>query len=116
MRGENERFEKSKNYALQLLTSQEEMREIWLYGSYARGIYRYGSDIDLYAVTNVTLSASRAAEIRNLSCPDDYTLPEVDVHFGSLSPLDKDFHDKIERCNKIYMQNIKKEGVLLWRA
>lgn len=115
MRGTSSRHEKAIEIAVDALKSFGHVREIWLYGSYARGTYRYDSDVDILAVLDAELPARELAKIRTDCSIGDYRLPDADIHFSTFSPFDEEgaaMHGiQDQHC---FMNNIKRDGKRLW--
>lgn len=109
--------EKVLQFALDHLKTLTYVKQIWLFGSYARKQNRYNSDLDLYVVIDEKYNTPRNKVLmRNNCCSDDYTLPEPDIHFGIKEvEMYKDSADFIDNSESLFIRNIKKEGVKLWQ-
>lgn len=111
------RFEKSLNFALNYLKSLGFVEQIWLYGSYARKSHGYFSDVDLFVVLKKEYNnRDSKLQIINNACPEDSSIPEVDVHFG-LKKLElyNSSEDFVDSSEYLFIKNIKKDGILLWQ-
>lgn len=81
----------------------DEMYEIILFGSCARGTFRTGSDIDLLVVTKRAIDTHKQrGKIRDLY--DDYKL---DLVFYS--------QEIFEQSDSLFARNIKRDMILLWK-
>lgn len=99
---------KSLEYALNSIfncTSCSIISEIYLYGSFARGDYKYDSDIDILLKCYNDLSKENVLNIRRSINIEDYTLPEIDLKF-----MKED-----TSISKHFLRNIEKECVLIWK-
>src|SRR5699024_8357427 len=77
------RHERSLSFIVNYLKTTGYVKQIWLFGSTARNKNRYNSDVDIYAILKEEFNSNRIKiKIKNDITPDDYSLPEVDVHFG----------------------------------
>lgn len=91
----------------------EYVKELYLYGSLARGDVRWGSDIDLLLVLD-----NKGKEIRELKkeiiylkgnlTEDDLDAPEVDLKVV--------FGDEWKKSSQLYYKNVRKEGIKLWSS
>lgn len=102
------RHEEALNYALQVL-SQEQYKafiyEIYLYGSCARGTQKFDSDIDLLIKIDENIPKDVLRKMRMDVIPD-YNLPEVELKF---------FKEDTFSSSPQFNENLKKEGILLWK-
>lgn len=108
----NERFKKSLQYALQKIHQSEicqYVSDVYLYGSVARNEEKVESDIDLLVILDTDMDIHRSLiHLRGDCSPDDYMLPEVDMHFIQKSNF-------INRTD-LYIQIIKQEGYSIWNS
>ncbi|HIQ96322.1 MAG TPA: nucleotidyltransferase domain-containing protein [Candidatus Limivivens merdigallinarum] len=101
-------FVTSIDYTLTALLNSKyysKIDRIIVYGSFARGDYKADSDIDLIVLTNERLQPEDIRKIRSLIDEKTYLLPEVDLKFYQQ-------HDKMDR---IFSEEVKKDGVVLWK-
>lgn len=98
------RHAKALKYALAVLQNKygDKIQSLYLYGSCARGDQQYDSDVDILVVSD-TLTKKEIHQMKLDVISDDYTLPEVELKItdGQIS-------------DKWFLENIKKDGVLLW--
>lgn len=107
-----DKFKAALDYSLSQAKQFPLIREIWLYGSYARGENSPQSDVDLFVVTESSIDGKSKIKIKNALCSDDYHLPEVDVHFGVYKN-----DEKIDSAGtSLFLKNIKKDGKLIYSA
>lgn len=111
---DDERFFKSMQHALNTLRQSSiapYITSVYLYGSSARGDYKYSSDIDLFVVLDKDV-------------PIDIARPEMFRLKGIISPANindvpVDLHATIgsewETGTSLYYKNIRKEGVDIWQ-
>lgn len=108
MEGKN-RHVKSLLYALNVLKSnkyKEHIREIYLYGSCARGHQKFDSDVDLFLFVDEGVSDQLIRELRIAVSPDDYTLPEVEIKISKTNYFSN---------SRIFQTNLEREAILLWK-
>ena len=87
------------------------VKDVYLYGSTARGKARPTSDIDLLMILdeNVKLKARYNDWITYLKgniSSDDYNMPETDLHVA--------FGDSWKQSNDAYFSNVREEGFSIW--
>lgn len=91
-------------YALSVIQEKygEYINEAYLYGSCARGEENYDSDVDTLLFIKDSMPKEKRLMIGADTCPDDFTLPDIDIHIylGSLE-------EKEDNC---FFTNIKTEG------
>ncbi len=81
------------------------LEQIILFGSCARGEMRLTSDLDLLIITSTPLSRMEKGEIHSvLEEPIDEV--HTDIVFYT--------HEQFQSSNRLIVQQIKKEGVLLY--
>lgn len=103
------RHKKALEYAIDKIVkwnAASYINAIYLYGSYARRKYRYDSDVDIYIECKAKPPKQDILYLKGAVLPEDERLPEVDVKFG-FSPL--------EEYTDFFHENIRKDGILLWR-
>lgn len=83
------------------------LKQLVLYGSYARGDHYPGSDIDVLVVINNLESEAR--EIDTLAGLKTDLLLEYGIYL-STNPVDS---EKFEQSRFSFFRNVKREGVLL---
>jgi predicted nucleotidyltransferase len=94
-------------YALDYLKGEcpDDILDVYLYGSVARGEQKYESDVDL-AVFLKKDAAVNVRKLRSELVSDDLDLPEVDAHF---------FRGKIEdQPESCYFYFVRKDGISVW--
>lgn len=87
------------------------VRELYLYGSMARGDIRWDSDIDLLLILEYSEHDKRALKkeilyLKGSLTEDDINAPEVDLKVV--------FGDEWKTSNQTYYRNILEEGKRLW--
>ena len=106
MSDQGNRHAESLAYAIKALKPYKRyIRSIYLYGSCARGEQRKGSDVDIFLFLKEGTEPRLMREIRTVVMPEDYTLPEVDVHFST-----SDTFSGV----RTFRQALEKEAVRLW--
>ncbi|MCR4677101.1 MAG: nucleotidyltransferase domain-containing protein [Sphaerochaetaceae bacterium] len=87
------------------------VKDVYLYGSTARGTYRNTSDIDILLVLDEAVKERKQygkwiTYLKGNISSDDFCMPEADLHvvYG------EDWKDKTDT----YFTNVKKEGFSLW--
>lgn len=96
-------------YALNKLKDEKYKKyinEIYLYGSCARGTYKYGSDVDLFLVLSSDVPKDMIREMKNAVVPVDYRLPGVELKTSTFPGFSN---------SRQFSKNIKEEGRLLWK-
>ncbi|MDO4554723.1 MAG: nucleotidyltransferase domain-containing protein [Lachnospiraceae bacterium] len=83
---------------------KENIEAIYLYGSYARGTYKYNSDVDLLIKVNSNVSNAWIRQLKADVMQDDIELPEVDL---------KIVRNKI--VGRQFAENFRKDAKLLWK-
>lgn len=108
-----ERHEKALEYAVRVIRTSplaEFVKELYLYGSYARGDYKYSSDIDLFLVLE---EKGKEYHSEVLKLKSDVTDAE---DFGGVDvDLKVTFGDTWKESNQFYHRNIRKEGRNIWK-
>lgn len=88
------------------------VKHVYLYGSCARNEQNYNSDVDILVELtddiNVEKYRSDVISLKGKVSPTDLELPIVDMHvvIGS----------KWRNNNLLYYQNVKREGVDVWKT
>ena len=86
------------------------LRDVILYGSYARGDFEEGSDVDIMIIADADDSVCRklGGELRD-------ELRDLDYHMNGLLSLIEEPHSRFERMKNYYpfYTNVMKEGVKL---
>ena len=96
------------------------IREIILFGSYARGDYRFGSDVDILVVTDysedeVRNNGDNLSEIAfNVSY--EYDVGEREDEYIVVNPLmyGQDYFDRREQGTDPFFDNVREEGIWLY--
>ncbi|MBF0240309.1 MAG: nucleotidyltransferase domain-containing protein, partial [SAR324 cluster bacterium] len=102
-------------YLLETFTNQlqtlygEELQEVMLYGSYARGEANNGSDIDLMIVLKDEISFSQEIERMNVIATD------VLLEYGELISLYPISHYRLQQRSTPLLMNVQKEGICIWK-
>lgn len=99
------RHDKLADYVLENIESNGNVLKAFVFGSYARGEEKWGSDVDFLLVVN---DSTQDAEIRNIVLnlsPDDYTLPELDITVYRESNVAKD---------SFFLSQVKKDWRLVY--
>ena len=98
----------SMDLAIQKLVDKfpEYIREIYLYGSCARGEQKFSSDVDLFVRVQENTPTRVLRKMRIEAMPDEDNLPEVDLKFTSGENFSQSYR---------FNENIKKEGKLIWK-
>lgn len=105
-----ERHSKSLKFALSVLQDDEHrdvIKEVYLFGSCARGEENYQSDIDLLVIADPKITKQQIRNLKNDVCPDDYLLPEVNL-------IVTDSFKDASSSNQ-FNKNVRRDGILLWR-
>ena len=104
----------SIKYAINVIKSSRiapYIHGLYLYGSCARKEQNYDSDVDLFLVLSPELDRKYYGDdiliLKSKVTPPDTSLPEVDLKI--------EIGDDWENKTMLYYQNIKKEGIQLWR-
>lgn len=87
----------------------EELEEVFLYGSYARGEANDGSDIDLMIILKGEVSFTQ--EIERMNEP----ATEMLMKYGELISLYPISLTKFNQLNTPLLMNAQKEGVSVWK-
>ena len=87
------------------------VKDVILYGSTARGQSRYSSDVDMLVVLDNRIKNHKRYNdwityLRGNITPDDFTLPEADLHVV--------FDEKWREKDDAFFSNINKEGFSIW--
>lgn len=99
----------SVQYALSVLQNEEfskYVREVYLYGSYARGQQKYWSDVDLLIRVVANTPPKIMRKMRTEVIPEDINLPEVDLKFTMGEEYSTSYR---------FNENIKRDGRLIWK-
>lgn len=104
------RHRDSMESALHILSSdpyKQYIEAIYLYGSCATGRQKFDSDVDLLVQYNSTFTSAIGRSMRIAVIPDKFDLPDVELKFVE--------HDHWIKQSDTFSQNLKKEGILLWK-
>lgn len=107
-----ERHEKALAYAVKVIQNSplaEYVMELYLYGSYARGDYKYSSDIDLFLVLEEEARGhhSEIMELKSeVTDAEDFEGVDVDLKVA--------FGDAWKKSNQFYHKNIRRDGKNIW--
>lgn len=107
------RHEKALEYAVRVIqnsTLADYVKELYLYGSYARSDYKYSSDIDLFLVLEDEARRyhSELLELKSeVTDADDFEGVDVDLKVT--------FGDAWRESNQFYHENIRRDGRNIWR-
>lgn len=85
------------------------VKELYLYGSFARGTYSWGSDIDLLLSLDEECRQSHRRDVLLLKSSvsqDDINAVETDLKIV--------FGDEWKNSSMCYYQNVRKEGKKIW--
>ena len=100
----DKRHEQAIEYAISVIKEKyaEYVNEAYLYGSCARGEERYDSDVDILLFIKDSMPKEKRLMINAETCPDDFTLPDTDIHIylGCLE-------EKEDNC---FFANVRAEG------
>lgn len=102
------RHAESLQYALDILLSDEYcpyIKAIYLYGSCARCEQTEFSDIDLFLFLDENMPHKKKRTIRSDVIPDNYLLPEVDIHYS--------FSDRFS-VDQTFQRELERDGKLIW--
>lgn len=105
-----ERHLEAMNFALKILSNEpysQYIDAIYLYGSCARGVQKYKSDVDLLVQYNQRFSPIIGRQMRTAVIPDDIELPDVELKFAK----GNSWKNSTDR----FSANLRKEGILLWK-
>ena len=102
------RHRMSMDQAIKKLVEEfsEYIKEIYLYGSCARGEQKFSSDVDLFVRVKENTPSRVLRKMRIEAMPDEENLPEVDLKFTSGESFSQSYR---------FNENIKKEGKLIWK-
>ena len=89
------------------LSSEDNLVEIMLYGSYARNDFNENSDIDLLVVLNKLDSAGK--EIDNIVD----AIYDINLKYNTLISIVPISNDDYRSINSPLLLNVRKEGVLV---
>lgn len=102
------RHAESLQYALDILLGdvyRPYIKAIYLYGSCARCEQTESSDVDLFLFLDKSIPHKKRITIRCDVIPDNYLLPEVDIHYS--------FSDRFS-IDKTFQSELERDGRLLW--
>lgn len=111
-RREMNRHETALAYALGVIEGSplvDFVKELYLYGSFARGDYKYSSDIDLFLVMEED-GKKYHSEIMQLK--SDVT--DAENFEGVEVDLKVTFGDAWKESNQFYHKNIRRDGRNIW--
>ena len=76
------RHELALEYALSVIQEKygKYINEAYLYDSCARGEENYDSDVDILLFIKDSMPKEKRLMIGADACPDDFTLPDIDIH------------------------------------
>lgn len=102
------RHRMSMDQAIKKLVEEfsEYIKEIYLYGSCARGEQKFSSEVDLFVRVKENTPSRVLRKMRIEAMPDEENLPEVDLKFTSGESFSQSYR---------FNENIKKEGKLIWK-
>ena len=92
---------KLNDLVLLIIENVSTVEKIVLFGSYARAEYKFGSDLDIFILTSEQTPRATQA---NLRCAYD----DVDFVFYT--------KEVFEKSEALLVRNIRKDGILLWKA
>lgn len=107
------RHEKAVEYALNIIRNSKlapYVKALYLYGSYARGTYKYSSDIDLFLVLEESAREFRSEILElksDVTDTDDFDGVEADMKIA--------FGDAWLRSQQSYHENIRRDGIDVWK-
>ena len=107
-----ERHYEALKYAMETIAESPVagyVKELYLYGSFSRGDYKWNSDVDLLLTLDEQVAKKCRREIHMLKSQVTRDVPgavEVDLKIV--------FGDDWKENNMTYYQNIRKEGKKLW--
>ncbi|MBO6303066.1 MAG: nucleotidyltransferase domain-containing protein [Ruminiclostridium sp.] len=112
----NDTFDQNLKFAMKHLLENflDLIDEIWLFGSYARRDNHKNSDIDLFIVLKDPKFNTLQNKRNMINICDPLSGPEIDFILRNKSPFeykDSDFQDYSE---KLFIKNVKKDGLKLW--
>ena len=84
-----------------------EMKELWLFGSVARGDYTATSDIDLLVLTSSEQERKISLKVEFLELRNDIEYPNVDIIVRNRISLQKE-------KDYIFNKLVKKDKIILW--
>ncbi|MCP2520812.1 nucleotidyltransferase domain-containing protein [Candidatus Aminicenantes bacterium AC-335-K20] len=85
-------------------TLKDKFIELILFGSYARGDYEFGSDIDVLLVIKEELTKEEKEKISELSC-------ELSLEYETVITCFYYLLDAFENWETPFLMNIRKEGI-----
>lgn len=97
---------KSVEYAKEVILSYisaDKINQLLLYGSFARNMATYKSDVDMALfIKPDTLTIKQKRQLKSEAMPPDIHLPEVDLHIfdGFLDEYDDAYFNAIKRDGK----------------
>lgn len=104
---------KSIQHAINILKESaiaDQISEVYLYGSCARGEQHYGSDVDLFVVLNKEFDAKQnhkdLIQIMSYIQPNSLELPQIDIKFEA--------GNNWKNRNDLYYVNIRRDGINIW--
>lgn len=107
------RTNQSLNYALSVLKASviaPFISHVYLYGSCARQMQRYESDVDILVEFSESIDQDKYHEdvihLRAAASPVDIDLPVVDIHFV--------VGNNWRNSNLLYYRNVKRDGIDVW--
>lgn len=111
---DDERFTQSLFSAVRTLEKSpiaQYITHVYLYGSCARGDYRFSSDIDLFLVLDESAKKDTVnkelTRLRGDISPTDINSVQIDLHAT--------IGDTWENDGSLYHKNIRKDGIDLWQ-
>lgn len=83
------------------------MKELWLFGSIARGDYNATSDVDLLVLTSSEQEHKISLKVEFLELRNDIDYPNVDIIVRNVSSLQKE-------NDYIFNKLVKNDKIILW--
>ena len=114
MRGKSDIYEENLRLCVETAKAVPEVQRIYLFGSYARGVYRYlKSDLDLFLeVDDLGENNRNVLKIRQMVYNQDGLSIDVDLYITTHSLLEYD--QFIDRSEKLFYESARKDCVLVW--
>lgn len=106
------RHEKALEYAVRVIRNSplaDYVKGLYLYGSYARGDYKYSSDIDLFLVLE---EAAREYHSEIMELKSDVT--DAEDFDGVDVDLKVTFGNAWKESSQFYHRNIRRDGKNIW--
>lgn len=91
-----------------IINSGAPVEKIVMYGSCSRGSAKYNSDVDIAVILNDDAEICRDALKELRSAASSITSPDVDIHYINTK--------KYGENNDVYINAVKRDEVVVWRA